>query len=55
MHRQPKGQKLVRTTIHLDAALLAALDAAGRAQNLTRSAMLAQLLRKVLRVQGVAA
>jgi metal-responsive CopG/Arc/MetJ family transcriptional regulator len=48
MNRQPKGLNLVRATIHLDAALLAELDSAGRAQSLSRSAVLAQLLRKAL-------
>ncbi len=48
MNRQPKGQNLIRATVHLDAALLAELDAAGRAQSLSRSAVLAQLLRKAL-------
>lgn len=48
MNRQPKGLNLVRATVHLDAALLAELDAAGRAQSLSRSAVLAQLLRKSL-------
>jgi len=48
MNRQPKGQNLVRATVHLDAALLAELDDAGRARSLSRSAMLAQLLRQTL-------
>lgn len=55
MNRQPKGQKLVRATIHMDAALLAQLDDAGREQSLSRSAMLAQLLRKALPKQGAGA
>lgn len=55
MHRQPKGQKLVRCTIHFDEALLAALDANGRAQGLSRSAALAALLRKALLIQGATA
>jgi hypothetical protein len=48
MNRQPKGRNLVRATIYVEPALLAALDDAGHAQSLTRSAMLAQLLRKAL-------
>ncbi|MGU3656786.1 ribbon-helix-helix protein, CopG family [Methylobacterium fujisawaense] len=48
MNRQPKGQSLIRTTIHMDAALLAELDAAGRARSLSRSALLAQLVRDAM-------
>lgn len=48
MHRQPKGQKLVRTTVHLDAGLLAVLDAAASDQGLSRSAALAQVVRAAL-------
>ena len=51
MYRQPKGQKLIRTTVQIDEALLAALDSGAAAQGLSRSAALSQLLRKVLPAQ----